>query len=58
MVSVLAIIPKVSGFKPGRVNEFLRVIKIHRTPSFGGKVKPEAICLMTLRHAKITCSKI
>jgi hypothetical protein len=34
MVKVLAIRPKVCGFKPGRA------IKIRSTPSFEGEVKP------------------
>jgi hypothetical protein len=44
MVSVLAIGPKVHGFKPGRGNGFLTAIKIHSTPSFGGEVKMQAPC--------------
>jgi hypothetical protein len=32
MVSVLAIGPKVGGFKPGRGDEFLKAIKIRSTP--------------------------
>jgi hypothetical protein len=43
MVSVCAI-----GFRgswvPGRGEGFLRAIKIHRTLSFRGEVKPEAPC--------------
>jgi hypothetical protein len=38
MVSVLAIRPKVGGFKPGRGDGFLRVITIRSTPSFRGEV--------------------
>jgi hypothetical protein len=38
-VSVLAIGPKVRGFKPGREMDFLTGIKIRRTSSFGGEVK-------------------
>jgi hypothetical protein len=49
MVSMLAIGPKVHGFKP---DGFLRAI-IRSTPSFGGEIKPLAPC-MFLRHAKIT----
>jgi hypothetical protein len=42
MVSVLAIGPKVRGFKLGRENGgSLKAIKIGSKPSFGGKVKPE-----------------
>jgi hypothetical protein len=40
MVSVLAIRPKVCGFKPGQGTGLLRVIKIHSMPSFGEEVKP------------------
>jgi hypothetical protein len=42
MVGVLAIRPKVRGFKPGQGVGFLRAIKIRSTPSFGWEVKPEA----------------
>jgi hypothetical protein len=37
MVSLLAIGPKVHGFKPGQGDGFLRVIKICSTPSSEGK---------------------
>jgi hypothetical protein len=40
MVSGLAIVPTVRGFKPGQGNGFSRAIKMSSTPSFGGKVKP------------------
>jgi hypothetical protein len=43
MVSMLAIKTKIHDFKPGRGNGFLRVIKIHSTPSFIGEVKPHVI---------------
>jgi hypothetical protein len=39
VVSVLATGPKVRGF-----DGFLRVIKIRRTTSFGGEVKPSVPC--------------
>jgi hypothetical protein len=52
MVSVLAIGPKVRGFKPGRDDEFSRAIKIRSTPSFGWEVKPPAPCRKILRHVK------
>jgi hypothetical protein len=52
MVSVLAIGSKVHGFKPSQGNEFLRAIKIHCTLSFGGEVKPSALCHKMLGHAK------
>jgi hypothetical protein len=44
MVSVLAIVPKVRGFKSdqGQDNGFLRAMKIRSAPSFGGEVKPSA----------------
>jgi hypothetical protein len=52
MVSVLAIGFKVSGFKLGQGDGFLRAIKIRTTPSFGGKVKPEAPCGEIIRYIK------
>jgi hypothetical protein len=55
MVGVLAIRPKVRGFKPGQDVGFLRAIKIRSTPSFGWKVKPEAPCRKILRHVKEPC---
>jgi hypothetical protein len=48
MVRVFAIGPKVRRFKPSRGDVFLRVIKIHSTPSFEEEVKPKALCLMIL----------
>jgi hypothetical protein len=50
--SVLAIGTKVRGFKPGLGDGFLRAVKIRRTPSFGGEVKPEATCRKILQHVK------
>jgi hypothetical protein len=50
VVSVLATGPKGRGFKPGRSDGFLRVIKIRSTPSFGWEVKPEIPCRKVLRH--------
>jgi hypothetical protein len=55
MLSVLAIEPKVHGFEPGQDAIFFREIKIHITPSFRVKVKPEAPCCKILRHVNITC---
>jgi hypothetical protein len=52
MVSVFAIGPKVCGFKPGRGDGFLRAIKMHITPSFGGEEKPSAPSRKILRHVK------
>jgi hypothetical protein len=37
VVTVLATGPKVCGFKPGLGNGFLKVIKVRKIPSFGGK---------------------
>jgi hypothetical protein len=55
MVCVLAIKPKVRGFKSGRRDGFLRAIKILSTPSFGRGVKQLAPCRNFLRHVKTTC---
>jgi hypothetical protein len=52
VVSVLATGAKGHGFKPGRSDGFLTVIKIHSTPSFRLEVKPEVPCHKILRHAK------
>jgi hypothetical protein len=49
MVSVLAIIHKVPGFKHGLGDGFLSAKKIRSTPSFGGEVKPEDLCRNILR---------
>jgi hypothetical protein len=48
VVSVAATGHKGHGFEPGQGDGFLRVIKIHRTPSFGWKVKPEVLCCKIL----------
>jgi hypothetical protein len=50
MVIVLAIRPKVRGFKLGRGDGFLRAIQIRSTPSFGGEVKPSAPYRKVLRN--------
>jgi hypothetical protein len=42
MVSILAIRPSVSGFKPVRGDGFLKTSTIRSTPSFGGEVKLKA----------------
>jgi hypothetical protein len=52
MVSVLAIAPKVRGFKPGRGQWIFKDVKICSTPSFGGDVKPSAPCRKILQHVK------
>jgi hypothetical protein len=50
MVSVLAIRPKVYGFKLGQGSGFLRAIKVRSQTSFGGDVKPEAPCCKIIWH--------
>jgi hypothetical protein len=50
MVSVLAITPKIRGFKPGWGYGFLRVINIRSTTFFGGELKPYAPCWKILRN--------
>jgi hypothetical protein len=52
MVSVSATGHKVRGFKPCRGEGILRKVKIHSTPSFGEKVKPEAPRLKILSYIK------
>jgi hypothetical protein len=54
MVSVLAIGPKVSGFKTGRGDRFLRGIKIRSTPSFAWEVKREGRTILWNATKKIT----
>jgi hypothetical protein len=51
MVIVLAIGPKVLGFKPGEDYRCSRAMKICSTTSFGGEVKPAEPCKI-LRHVK------
>jgi hypothetical protein len=53
MVSVLAIGSKVRGFKLSNGDDILGAIKISRTPSFGGEVKPSAQCSKILWNVKI-----
>jgi hypothetical protein len=55
MVIVLAIRPKVRGFKPGREQWLLRAIKIRSTTSFGREVKQSAPCCKILQHVKDPC---
>jgi hypothetical protein len=43
MVGVLAIGPKVRGFKSGRRRWIFESNKIRSTPSYGGKVKPSTL---------------
>jgi hypothetical protein len=52
MVSVFAIGHKVRRFKPGKGDGFLRAIKVHSTPSFGGEVNLGAPCHNNLQHIK------
>jgi hypothetical protein len=55
MVIVLAIRPKVRGFKPGREQWLLRSIKNRSTTSFGREVKQSAPCCKILQHVKDPC---
>jgi hypothetical protein len=52
MFIVLAIGPKVCGFRAGEDDEFLRAIKIRGTTSLGGEVEPAVPCRKILRHVK------
>jgi hypothetical protein len=52
VVSVIATGPKGRGFKLRRGDGFLRVIKVHSTPSLGWEVKPEVPCRKILQHVK------
>jgi hypothetical protein len=54
MVRVLAIGPKVHGFKPSLGKGFLSVIKICNTPSFGEEERPETPGHKILQRVKIT----
>jgi hypothetical protein len=49
---VLATGPKGCGFRSGRSDGFLRVIKIRSTPCFGWEIKPEVPCRKILQHVK------
>jgi flagellar biosynthesis protein FlhB len=51
VVSVVAVGPSVRGLNPAEGDEFLRVITIRSTPSFG-EVKPWAACRKILQHVK------
>jgi hypothetical protein len=51
---MLAIGPKIRGFKPGRGNEFLRMTQIQSMPSFRADVNLLAPYRNTLQHLKIT----
>jgi hypothetical protein len=53
VVSVCATGPKDRGFKPGRGDGFLKVIKIHSTPSFVWEVKLEVPRRKILRQPSI-----
>jgi hypothetical protein len=52
IVSVLAIGPKVRGFKRGRGDGFLRTIEIRSTLSFGGEIRPSVPCRQILWYVK------
>jgi hypothetical protein len=51
-LACLSLDPRFAGSIPAEVDRFLGVIKIRRTPSFGGEVKPLAPCRNILRHVK------
>jgi hypothetical protein len=51
VVIVLAIGPKVHGFKPGRGRHIFKGDKIRRTTVFGGQVQPSVPCKI-MRHVK------
>jgi hypothetical protein len=53
IVSVLAIGPKVCGFKPGQGRNIFKGDKIRSTSSFGGALKPSVPCNNS-RHVKFT----
>jgi hypothetical protein len=55
MGSVLAIRPKIRGFKPGQSDEFIRTIKSAARLSSEGEVKLSAPCLKILRRVKDPC---
>jgi hypothetical protein len=50
VVSVLATGPKVREFRPVRRRWILRSIKVRRTTSFRGEVKPSVSCRKILRQ--------
>jgi hypothetical protein len=52
VVIVLAIGPKVRGFKPGRGRRIFKGDKIRNKTSFGGAVKPSARLRKILRNVK------
>jgi hypothetical protein len=58
MVIVLAIEPKVCGFRPHQERWILRVIKIRSMTSFGGEIKLLAPCCKTLLYVKDLIGKI
>jgi hypothetical protein len=49
---MVAIGPKIHGFKPVQSYGFLRAIKIRITLSFGREIKPEDPCHKILWHEK------
>jgi hypothetical protein len=55
LIIVLAIDPRFAGSYPAEDSEFLRVIKIRSTTSFGEEVKPSALCRNILRRVKEHC---
>jgi hypothetical protein len=55
VVTVLAIGPKVRGFKPSREQRIFKGDKIRRMTSFGGEIKPSAPCRKILQHVTDPC---
>jgi hypothetical protein len=55
VINVLAIGPKVCGFKPGRERWLFKDDKVHSTTSLEGEVKPSVPCSKILRHVKNSC---
>jgi hypothetical protein len=51
VVSVIATVPKIHGFKPDD-SGLLMAIKIHSTTSFGREVKPSVPCRKIWWHVK------
>jgi hypothetical protein len=52
VVSVLAIGPRVVGFKPGRGDGFFKGDEMCSTLYFGGEVKPSSLYRKILWHVK------
>jgi hypothetical protein len=55
ILACLPLDPRFAGSNPAEDDGFLRSIKIHSTPSFGGEVKPSVPCRKILQHVKEPC---